>query len=432
MWPRKLPDRRLFLGLSRVIYSDNTAGRRKGIAAPSQEQFLGMNYETQFGGDVALAEIADADVRRSKRRLILIVSAVVAVAVVLAALMLSRKGGGGEATTVAQAPVVTVVSPGRSQVETTVNATGSLAARVEMPVAVVGEGGQVQRVLVQPGDWVRAGQTLAVIERSVQAEQIRSLAAQVEVARADAKLAQAELDRARALVGRGFISQATIDQKTATRDAANARVNVAIAQLGEQRARTGRLDVRAPAAGLVLTRAVEPGQVVGAGTGVLFRLARDGAMEMLAQVSENDLQRVKLGNAATVTPVGGTQNFTGRIWQVSPVVDPQSRLGIARIALSYAPAIRPGGFASARIVAGTGAAPMLPESAVQSDPKGNYVYIVDAADKVVRREVKVGQVSSAGVAITAGLDGSEKIVATAGAFLTPGQKVKPQLDRSAR
>lgn len=376
----------------------------------------------------------DSDARKRKRRLILILAGVVIVALIVAAVLLSRKGGAADAgaANAVQVPVVTVLSPGRSTVESTVTTTGSLAARVEMPVAVVGEGGQVLRVLVQPGDWVKAGQSLAVIERSVQSEQIRSLAAQVEVARADAKLAQAELDRAKALVGRGFISQATIDQKTATRDAANARVGVAIAQLGEQRARTGRLDIRAPEAGLILTRAVEPGQVVGSGTGVLFRMAKGGEMEMRAQLSEDDLLHVRVGNAATVTPVGASEGYVGHVWQVSPVVDPQSRLGIARIALAYAPAIRPGGFAAARLVAGSSVAPQLPESAVQSDPKGNYVYVVNARNQVERRDVKVGQVSNAGVAILSGLSGTEKIVATAGGFLTPGQKVKPQFEKAAR
>jgi RND family efflux transporter MFP subunit len=298
-----------------------------------------------------------------------------------------------------------------------------------MPVGVVGEGGMVTRVLVQPGDWVRAGQTLATVERSVQTEQGRSLAAQVDVARADAKLAQAQLDRAKALVGRGFISAADIDQRTATRDAAQARVNVAIAQLKEQQARTGRLDIRAPAAGLVLTRTVEPGQIVGSGSAVLFRLAKDGEMEMRAQVAEADLATLRPGNSAMVTPIGSTTAFAGRVWQVSPVVDPQSRQGIARVALPYNAAIRPGGFASATITSGSGNAPLLPESAVQSDAKGSYVYIVNGRNQVERRDVTVGQVSDNGVAVTGGISGTEKIVTSAGAFLTPGQKVKPELAR---
>ena len=394
-----------------------------------------MNYETQLVGNVP-ADMVDEQVflegdRRPFWRRWLVVGAVVAIALVAVATWIAMKGNGANApAAAAQVPVVTVISPGQSMVSHMIKATGSLAARVEMPVGVVGEGGAVTRVLVQPGDWVRAGQILATVERSVQTEQIRSLAAQVEVNRADAKLAQAQLDRAKALVSRGFISQADIDQRIATRDAANARVNVAAAQLAEQRARTGRLDIRAPAAGLVLTRAVEPGQIVAASGGTLFRMAKDGEMEMLAQVSEGDLAVLRTGNGATVTPVGGSTQFAGRIWQIAPVVDNQNRQGIARIAIPYNPAIRPGGFASAAIVSGTASAPMLPESAVQSDEKGNFVYIVNGRDEVQRRDVKVGQVTDAGVSIMAGLNGDERIVASAGAFLTPGQKVKPELQKS--
>lgn len=388
-----------------------------------------MNYETQVTADSAVV-IDDEDARARKRRLLL-VAAVVIVALVGGAVWISTRGGGAAAPAVtAQVPVVTVNSPGQSTVARTVTATGSLAARIDMPVGVVGEGGMVTRVLVQPGDWVRAGQVLAVIERSVQAQQVNSLAAQVDVARADAKLAQAQLDRAKALVGRGFISAADIDQRTATRDAAQARVNVAAAQLDEQRARTGRLDIRAPAAGLVLTRTVEPGQIVQAGGGTLFRLAKDGEMEMQAQVAEGDLATLRPGNGATVTPIGHSETFAGRIWQVSPVVDPQTRQGIARIAVGYNPAIRPGGFAAATITSGSGSAPLLPESAVQSDPKGSFVYIVNGRNQVERRDVTVGQVSDAGVAVTSGISGGESIVTSAAAFLTPGQKVKPELMKS--
>jgi multidrug efflux pump subunit AcrA (membrane-fusion protein) len=115
------------------------------------------------------------------------------------------------------------------------------------------------------------------------------------------------------------------------------------------------------------------------------------------------------------------------VWQVSPVIDPTSRLGIARIALPYNAALRPGGFASARIVAGSVTAVLLPQSAVQSDQQGSYVYILNDKNEAVRRDVKTGDVSDQGVRIVSGLTGSERVVMTAGAFLNPGQKVIPQL-----
>ncbi|QDX26785.1 efflux RND transporter periplasmic adaptor subunit [Sphingomonas suaedae] len=399
-----------------------------------------MNYEARmFGGEERLALTGDEG-KRSRRRW-WIIGAVIAVVVIAGAWFAFGAGGADDKAGPAagagaakgaqgegrQLPTVTVAVPGRQTVQSIVSGTGSLAARREMPVGVAGEGGMVTRVLVEPGDWVDAGQVLATVDRSVQSQTAQSLAAQVRVAQADLDLAQAELDRAQQLVGRGFISKADLDRKTATRDAAAARVRVAQAQLSETAARNRRLDIRSPAAGLVLTRAVEPGQIVSSGSGTLFRVAQGGQMELRTQLSEADLHRVPVGARAEVTPVGMDQTFTGEVWQVSPVIDPQTRQGVARVALSFDKALRPGGFATARIVAGGAVMPQLPQSAIQSDSKGNYVYILNAKDEAERRAIKTGQVSDAGVAITSGLTGTERVVLTAGAFLNPGQKVIPNL-----
>jgi RND family efflux transporter MFP subunit len=266
-----------------------------------------------------------------------------------------------------------------------------------------------------------------VIDRSVQAQQQASLAAQVSVAQADARLAQANLDRALKLVDRGFISKAEVDRLTATRDAANAKVRVAGAQLSEMQARTRRLNIVAPAAGLILERKVEPGQVVGNGGDPLFRIAKDGKMEMLARLTEEDLAKISPGVGAEVTPVGSDKSFAGEVWQISPVIDPQDRQGTARIALAYAPQLRPGGFASAEILAGTTIAPLLPESAILSDNTGSYVYVVGKDNKIARRNIKTGTITGNGIVVTDGLAGGERVVLRAGAFVSDGETVKPRL-----
>ncbi|RZT56850.1 RND family efflux transporter MFP subunit [Sphingomonas sp. BK036] len=386
-----------------------------------------MNYETKMVGSDSDEQLALPDYSApSHRRRNIIIAVIIVLAIV--AVVYAFKSGKKDAAAAspnAQLPSVTVVVPGRQMVDRTISATGTLAARREMPVGVAGEGGMITRVLVEPGTWVAAGQVLATVDRSVQTETAASLAASVTVARSDETIAQAELDRAKQLVDRGFISKADLQRKAATRDAAAARVKVAQATLGEARARNGRLDIRAPAAGLVLTRGVEPGQIVGPSAGVLFRMAMGGQMEMRAQLSEADLAGLRAGARATVVPVGTTQGYPGEVWQVSPVIDPQTRQGIARIAVKYDPALRPGGFAAATIVGGVTQAPLLPDSALQSDEKGNYVYIVGPGDKIARRNVTIGQVSDAGVTIAGGLDGSERVVQSAGGFLAPGQTVKP-------
>jgi HlyD family secretion protein len=390
-----------------------------------------MNFETGISADQAASDnpllVGGAEDRRSRRNLIFIALAVL-LALVTIAYFVTRSGAPADAAAEGkkdQAPTVTVITPGRITVEGTINATGTLAARRELPVGIAGEGGQVVSVLVEPGQWVRAGQVLAVIDRSVQVQQASSQHAQVHVARANADLAEANYQRALKLVDKGFVSKADVDRLRATRDGAFAQVRVANAQAGVLGAQMRRLNIVAPAAGLVLERRVEPGQIVSGGSGMLFRLAKGGEMEVKAQLGEVDLGGLNSGVTAQVTPVGSDKVFTGQVWQIAPVIDPVSRQGSARIALAYAPELRPGGFASVAIKSGTMVASVLPESAILSDAQGSYVYIVGKDNKVERRAVKQGRITPQGIVIAEGLNGTERVVLRAGGFLQPGETIKP-------
>lgn len=386
-----------------------------------------MNRETSIRTSDTLIV---TDRSRQRRWVILAAVALVVLIVVAAAVMMGRGATGSKQAATAgkgasQAPTVTVIVPGRSQVARVITASGPLGAKRDQPIGIAGAGGRVVRVLVDAGSWVRAGQVLAVVDRSVQAQQAAQLAAQIQSARANAALAQSNYDRAIALQGRGFVSKAEIDSKRAERDAANAQVRVAQAQLGATQAQIGQLNVIAPAAGLILARNVEVGQVVGPGSGALFRMAEGGQMEMQAQLSQQDLALVHAGMPASVTPVGAQTSIQGSVWQVSPIIDAKSRLGAVRIAIPYTPDVKPGGFAEARITSGTAAAPVLPQSAVLSDDRGNYVYVVNDKNVVERRAIQIGEVNESGVTIASGLVGNEAIVLSAGSFLNPGQKVIP-------
>jgi RND family efflux transporter MFP subunit len=356
------------------------------------------------------------------------------VALVLVGLAVWRLYGGkpAEKPPEAAVPQVTVIVPGETMVAETVTGPGSIAARRDEAVGVQGEGGLVTAVLVDAGQNVQKGQVLARLDRAVQVQQVAQLAASVRQAEADARLAEANLSRAQTLVSKGFISKADIDQRMATRDSAVARVAVAKAQLAESQERLNRLDIRAPASGLLLSRNIETGQVVGPGSGALFRIAEGGVLEMRAQVAEQDMSRLRPGMTATVTPVGSTESFQGKIWLIDPIIDANTRQGIARIALAYNPGLRVGAFARARIEAGEASRPVLPQSAVQADERGSYVLVVGKDNKVERRAITIGTVGDEGVSVASGLNGSEKVVASAGAFLRPGEKVQPLLTKTAK
>ena len=395
-----------------------------------------MTYESEIRAqgdepvEIALDGETPEDKREAKNTRRNIILGIIAALLVAIAAYFLMAGGDAPAEQAPQLQAVTVVAPGRTTVEGEISATGTLAARREMPVGVVGEGGRVVSVPVEQGSWVQAGQVLAVIDRSVQTQQAQSAAAQIQVAQADANLAQANLDRALQLVERGFVSKADVDRLTATRDAAVARVRVAQASLRELQARNARLNIVAPAAGLVLERNVEPGQTVSGGSQPLFRIAKGGEMEMLARLGEIELSRITAGESAEVTPVGSEKSFTGQIWQVAPTINAQDRQGTARIALPYAPELRPGGFATALIKSGTIVAPILPESAIMSDDSESYLYIVGDDNKVARRPIKLGNVTPNGIVIREGLTGQERVVLRAGGFLNEGETVKPVVEKN--
>jgi len=396
---------------------------------------LEMNRETPIrSSDSDTVVVVDDGARRRKRMAIVGAALIAVVALIIAMMMMggSKEKGGEAAAGSGQLPTVSFVVPGRESVGRTVGASGPLAAKRDQPVGIAGQGGKVVRILVDAGSWVRTGQVLAVIDRSVQAQQAAQLAAQILAAKANADLAQSNYDRALALKDRGFVSTADLEAKKATRDAAVAQVKVAQAQLAETRAQIGQLNVTAPTSGLVLDRNVELGQIVSPGSGALFRIAEGGQMEMRAQLAQQDLSYVHVGMPVQVTPVGADHSIAGTVWQVAPIIDPQSRLGEVRISVPYDKSIRPGGYAEAKIIAGSSAAPVLPQSAVLSDDKGNYVYVINGKDEIERRAITIGSVSDAGVTIAQGLSGQERVVLSAGPFLNPGQKVHPRRESESQ
>jgi RND family efflux transporter MFP subunit len=195
--------------------------------------------------------------------------------------------------------------------------------------------------------------------------------------------------------------------------------------LAEAQARLDRMEVRAPADGTILTRTVELGQTVSAGGPPLFRLAEGNEVELRGEVAEQDLPALQVGQAASVTLTGNPQSYTGKVRLLGAVIDPQTRLGMVRIALSSDPNLRPGAFARADVTISRAQRAVLPQTAVLTDDKGSYVLVVDPHNVVQRREVRVSGIVANGVTIASGLHATDRVVASAGAFLEPGETVNP-------
>jgi HlyD family secretion protein len=320
-------------------------------------------------------------------------------------------------------PLISVMTPGLKAVTSSVTFTGAIAARYDMPIGNDGDTGRIVAVYVEAGDHVKRGQLLAKIDDAVMVPQVNRLRASLEQAQAQAALSAAEYRRAQGVEAAGALSAEDIEKRRATAVTDAANVKVVAAQLAESEARLNRSRIVAPVEGTVLTRRAEVGQIANPGGDALFRVASGGEVEMRGQLAEQDLAQVKVGDAATVTLTGLPQAFEGRVRLLGAIIDPLSRLGEIRITLQPDPALRPGAFAHATVGIGKAMRPVVPQTAVLTDTKGSYVFVIDSASHVQRRAVRVADTSDEGVVIASGLTGSERVVATAAGFLREGEQV---------
>jgi multidrug efflux pump subunit AcrA (membrane-fusion protein) len=142
-------------------------------------------------------------------------------------------------------------------------------------------------------------------------------------------------------------------------------------------------------------------------------------------VAEQDLPLLKVGQPVNVHLTGSALVYTGRVRLLPAVIDPQTRLGMARVELQPDPNLRPGAFARAEVTVSNAERAVLPQTAVLTDDKGSYVLVVNPQNRVERRTVQVSGMMPKGVAISEGLTDKDQVVATAGAFLQEGEAVKP-------
>ena len=323
-------------------------------------------------------------------------------------------------------PTVTVTQVAVSAAPTTVSIIGTIAARYDMPIGVEGDAGRVAAIYVEAGDHVKRGQVLARLNVSVLQPQVANLQAALEQARAEAELADAEYKRAQAVGASGALSAEETQRRRSAGVTAAAKVKVAAAQLAEAQARLARAEIRAPSDGIILTRNIEVGQTATPGGEALFRLSEGGEVELRGQVAEQDLPLLQVGQAVSVRLTGTTRVYDGRVRLLPAVIDPQTRLGMARVSLTPEPNLRPGAFARAEVTVSNAERAVLPQTAVLTDDKGaTYVLVVNAQSKVERRKVRVSGMVANGVTIAEGVNGNEQVISTAGAFLQDGELVKP-------
>lgn len=315
---------------------------------------------------------------------------------------------------VSLAPVV------EREVERAVVVSGPVAAVEEMQLGVEVNGVRVTRLNVDVGQAVSRGQVLLELDaRTLDSELAQAQAAYRE-AEAGAALAASNLRRSEALLRDKLVSAASVDELRAARTQAQARQATARAARDAAQLRRDFATLRAPAAGVISKRLVQPGQVVAAGT-PLLHLIRDGRLEWRAELADTELARVDVGDPVSIQATG--VRVDGRVRAVSPGVDASTRTGTIYADLPDPGPLRAGSFVEGRIATGRTRAPTVPIAAVVQRDGASHVFTVEG-NTARRVRVVTGSTSGDRVEVVQGVRAGQQVVARGAGFLADGDTVR--------
>jgi RND family efflux transporter MFP subunit len=317
---------------------------------------------------------------------------------------------------------VTVEAVGVRDLAQVVTASGSVGAWRDVPVGAEAGGLTAVEVNVDEGSRVQAGQLLVKLDDRLLQAQVRQQQAAVASARAVLAKNEAAFARSQALAKLGYLAKANLEISQADQQTAEAQLQTAQAALAETQAKQDQTNIRAPVSGLVSSRTVVKGQIVSIGT-ELLRIVRDDQLELAAQIPEADLPRVKAGASAKVSDEQGRAT-TGRVRLITPQVDTQTRLALARISLPAGSGFSSGEFARAEIDAGRQSVVAVPQDAIVFHDGKPDVFVVDASNHAHQRSVRTGDHVQGYVAILSGLQAGERVATSGVGFLGEGDLVR--------
>lgn len=324
------------------------------------------------------------------------------------------------------------VTVGHRNLEGGLAFSGRLVAREEAAVASQLSGYQVARVLVDQSASVRAGQSLAMLDDTLLRADIAQQRAALAQARVAAEKADQEALRVASLDKSGVLSEESIAERRLAARTARAQLAQAQAQLAAQEVRQSLMIVRAPVAGRILERTVRPGDVASPST-VMFRIARGGEVEVDAEIPEQSVDLVHIGDTASVTLPSGAK-ITGRIRLVGAEIDPETKLGRARILLPVRKDLRPGGFAQVAIVQKGVPVNAVPEGAVSYGADGASLTVLGPRNIVKVVPVTIGQRSGGYAELRSGPPAGTHVLLDSQGFVLSGDRVNavPAATREGR
>ena len=204
---------------------------------------------------------------------------------------------------------------------------------------------------------------------------------------------------------------------------AQARLDAAKAQIESNQLRLAQTQIVAPDNGVISARTATVGSLAQTGQ-ELFRLIRDQRLEWRAEVTSEDLYKLKEGmNARVFSPDPAQPAVSGKVRMIAPVIDPQTRYGLVYVDLPTTQAVRMGMFVKGEFDLGQKSALTIPQTALLLRDGFSYVFIVDQQNRVSQQKVSVGRRVGDRVEILDLANSNVKLVSSGTGFLTDGDLV---------
>ena len=309
----------------------------------------------------------------------------------------------------------------------TLRLTGAVAYNAFRTTPVITQvGGPVSRVLVMPGQHVRAGQAMLDVSSP---DYSQLLDAYLKAADAY-RLADKFYTRAADLYQHHAIAQSDLEQAESNRAQAQADLNAAeqgMKILGikdpaslAKAPSSAQIPVLAPIGGEVVERLVSPGQVVQAGQTQAFTISDLSTVWVLANVYQSDLSHVRSGDSVIVQTDAYPESFHGRISYVSPALDPNTRTLQARIVVDNpGEKLKKDMYCTVAVTAGSMPnAIVVPDSSIlRDDDNQPFVYVAVGQNQFGRRDVQMGQRQNGQTQILKGISAGERVVGDGSLFL---------------
>ena len=323
---------------------------------------------------------------------------------------------------------VETVLPSQDNIGNTLSADGTINAKDVANVSAKVNGVAIERILVEEGQRVKAGQILAVFDTDAMEQQV--LQAEADVAEAEATLANATADVARVLplIDIDAISRQEADRYRTSKLRAQASLQASKARLSTQRLSVSNANVVAPVSGVISEKMAEVGVV--AGSDPLFTIIKGGILEWRADIDPKLIGEVNVGTPVRVSLPGG-DSVMGQVSRIAPTADNNRQITIYASLAANAKA-RAGMYQTGEFLLGSISAQTVPNSAIVSNDGYDYVMLVTNISikdgknigRIKQQRVTLGERFGDNVTLTEPLPAESRLVKQGGSFLNDGDLVR--------